>query len=161
MAKRKQRKDKESGVKVKVELIKKSSIGNKLSIKKMSEKEQGLYINENTFESKRDIEIKSLEKGNDLLSIHINGIAGKDCKTKAKGPNPLYYLGYSFDQTGKKLNLHNFINGEWKAYNDLEGWSVKEVEVSKRNKVYRLSSIYPVYDWIDDDGYNNFSNWVG
>jgi len=64
VAKRKQRKDKESGVKVKVELIKKSSIGNKLSIKKMSEKEQGLYINENTFESKRDIEIKSLEKGN-------------------------------------------------------------------------------------------------
>ena len=61
MAKRKQRKDKGNTVKVKVELIKK---GNKLSIKKMSEKEQGLYINENTFESKRDIEIKSLEKGN-------------------------------------------------------------------------------------------------
>ena len=45
---------KKDNVKVKVELIKKSSIGNKLSIKKMSEKEQGLYINENTFESKKE-----------------------------------------------------------------------------------------------------------
>lgn len=60
MAKRKQRKDKGNTVKVKVELIKK---GNKLSIKKMSEREQGLYLNKDTFESKRDIEIKSLEKG--------------------------------------------------------------------------------------------------
>ena len=61
MAKRKQRKDKGNTVKVKVELIKK---GNKLSIKKMSEKEQGLYLNKDTFESKRDIEIKNIEKGN-------------------------------------------------------------------------------------------------
>jgi len=41
-------------VKVKVGLVKKSSIGNKLSTNKMSEKEQGLYINENTFESKKE-----------------------------------------------------------------------------------------------------------
>ena len=26
-------------------------------------------------------------------------------------------------------------------------------------KVY-LSEIYPTYDWVDDDGYNNFGDWV-
>lgn len=26
-------------------------------------------------------------------------------------------------------------------------------------KVY-LSEIYPTYDWVNDDGYNNFGNWV-
>lgn len=108
-----------------------------------------------------DYEImKSLEKGNFLLGIHINGIKGKDGNTKTKGNNPFYYLGYSFDKTGKKLSLHNYIQGEWTEYTDLEGWSVNEVEESKRNKIYRLSTIYPVYDWIEDDGYNNFADWV-
>jgi hypothetical protein len=108
-----------------------------------------------------DYEIfKSLEKGNSIFAIHINGIKGKDGKTKTKGNNPLYYLGYSFDNTGKKIRLHNFINGKWVDYEDLDGWTVKEVSEDERNKIYRLSSIYPIYDWIEDDGYNNFANWI-
>ncbi|MGB5988751.1 MAG: TIR domain-containing protein [Marinifilaceae bacterium] len=108
-----------------------------------------------------DYEImKSLEKGNSMLGIHINGINGKDGKTKNKGNNPFYYLGYSFDSTGKKLNLHNFIEGKWTKYSDLDGWTVIEVDESKRNIVFRLSTLYSVYDWIDDDGYNNFGDWI-
>jgi hypothetical protein len=72
----------------------------------------------------------------------------------------LYYLGYSFDSIGKKLKLHHYINGKWIEYTDLDGWSVNEVSVDKRNKIYRLSSIYPIYDWVEDDGYNNFADWV-
>lgn len=105
--------------------------------------------------------MKSVEKGNDILAIHINGIKGKDGKTKTKGPNPLYYLGYSFSSNGKKLNLHDFVDGKWITYPDLDGWSVNEVEEKYRNKVYRLSSDYKIYDWVDDDGFNNFADWVG
>jgi len=104
--------------------------------------------------------MKSIEKGNHLLSIHINGIKGRDGKTKPKGNNPFYYLGYSFDSTGKKLSLHNFIQGKWTKYEDLEGWSVSQQDESNRNKIFRLSTIYPTYDWIEDDGYNNFATWV-
>ena len=44
-----------------------------------------------------DYEImKSLEKGNKLVGVHINSIKGKDGNTKVKGNNPFYYLGYSF-----------------------------------------------------------------
>ena len=122
-----------------------------------------ILVGSNTFERRWvSYEImKSIQRGNLLLSVHINNIGGRDSKTKVKGPNPLYYLGYSFDKTGKKLNLHDFINSEWKPYKDLEGWAVNEVEENKRNKIFRLSTIYPVYDWIDDDGYNNFATWVG
>lgn len=122
-----------------------------------------VLVGTNTFERRWvDYEImRSLYKGNDILAIHINSIKGKDGKTKSKGSNPLYYLGYSFDSTGKKLNLHNFIDGKWVAYTDLEGWSVSEVEEKDRNKIFRLSTIYPIYDWIDDNGYDNFAKWVG
>ena len=108
-----------------------------------------------------DYEImKSISKGNKILGIHINGIKGKDKKTKTKGNNPLYYLGFSYDNSGKKLNLHNFIQGKWIPYSDLDGWSVNEVAESKRNKIHRLSSIYSTYDWVEDNGFENFSSWV-
>ncbi|GHC43005.1 TIR domain-containing protein [Ulvibacter litoralis] len=108
-----------------------------------------------------DYEImKSLESGNNILAIHINGIKGKDGKTKSNGNNPLFYLGYSFDNTGKKLSLHNYIQNEWQKYTDLDGWTVKEVAESNRNKIFRLSTDYSIYDWIKDDGYNNFDKWI-
>lgn len=104
--------------------------------------------------------MKSMKRGNNIFCVHINSIKGKDGKTKTKGSNPLYYLGYSFSSDGTKLNLHDYIEGEWIKYPDLEGWNVKKVEESYRNKIYRLSKDYYIYDWIDDDGYNNFSKWV-
>jgi hypothetical protein len=104
--------------------------------------------------------MKSVARGNHIFAVHINSIKGKDEKTKSKGPNPLYYLGYSFSKDGKRLNLHDYIKGQWVKYSDLDGYSVKEVDEKYRNKIYRLSSDYSIYDWIDDNGYNNFSDWV-
>ncbi len=104
--------------------------------------------------------MKSMESGNHIFGVHINGIKGKDEKTKIKGPNPFRYLGYSFSDDGKKLNLHDYVNGKWIKYPDLEGWSVKEVDKGIRNKIYRLSDNYKTYDWNTDDGYNKFSTWV-
>lgn len=104
--------------------------------------------------------MKSMQVGNHIFGVHINGIKGKDSKTKTKGSNPLYYLGYSFSKDGTKINLHDYINRKWIKYPDLESYSVKKVDEKYRNKIYRLSEDYPVYDWIGDDGYNNFSKWT-
>jgi hypothetical protein len=104
--------------------------------------------------------MKSLSIGNHIFAVHINSIKGKDKKTKTKGPNPLYYLGYSFSKDGKTINLHDYINKKWVKYSDLDSYSVKEVDEKYRNKIYRLSSDYNIYDWNDDDGYDNFSDWV-
>jgi len=32
--------------------------------------------------------------------------------------------------------------------------------IEKNGKRVYLSEIYPTYDWINDDGYNNFGDWV-
>jgi len=121
-----------------------------------------VLVGTHTFERRWvDYEImKSLNKGNDIFAIHINGIKGKDEKTKNNGNNPLYYLGYSFDKTGEHLSLHNYIQSEWVDYEDLTGWTVNQVAEKGRNKIIRLSTIYPIYDWVKDDGYNNFAKWV-
>ena len=104
--------------------------------------------------------MKSLEVGNHIFFVYLNTIKGKDGKTKLKGSNPLYFLGISFSSDGKKLNLHDYVENKWVKYPDLEGWAVKEVPEEKRNKIFRLSSYYNIYDWVENDGYNNFSNWV-
>ena len=108
-----------------------------------------------------DYEImRSLSKSNKIIAIHINSIKGKDGKTKTKGNNPLYYLGYSFTSDGKKLRLHDYRGDKWVDYTDHDGWSVNQVDESRRNKIYRLSTHFPIYDWVDDDGYNNFADWI-
>ena len=104
--------------------------------------------------------MKSMSLGNHIFGVHINSIKGKNGKTKTKGSNPFYYLGYSFSKDGKRLNLHDYIKGKWIKYPDLDGWTVKQVEEKYRNKIYRLSTDYEVYDWVDDNGYKNFANWV-
>ena len=104
--------------------------------------------------------MKSFEKGNHIFCVHINSIKGKDSKTKSKGDNPLYFLGFSFSSDGKRLNLHDYVENKWIKYSDLDGWAVKEVDKKYRDKIYRLSDEYEIYDWVEDDGYNNFSNWV-
>lgn len=104
--------------------------------------------------------MKSMELGNHVFGVHINSIKGKDGKTKSKGNNPFRYLGYSFSQDGKKFNLHDLIEGKWIKYPDLDGWAVKQVDEKYRNKIFRLSSNYSVYDWNDDNGYENFADWV-
>jgi len=105
--------------------------------------------------------MKSMAKGNKLIAVHINSIKCKNGKTKTKGPNPFYYLGYSFSENGKRLNLHDYIKSKWVKYSDLDGYAVNEVDEKYRGKIYRLSSDYPIYNWVDDDGYNNFSKWIG
>ena len=108
-----------------------------------------------------DYEImKSIKAGNHIFAVHINGIKCKNEKTKSNGNNPLYYLGYSFDKTGKKIQLHNYINSKWIDYEDLDGWTVNQVPEKDRSKIFRLSTIYSIYDWNSDDGFNNFKDWI-
>ncbi len=105
--------------------------------------------------------MKSIEKGNNILGIHINGVKDKYGNIKGKGPNPFDYLGYQYSEDGKKLHLYEGVGGKWVEYTDLESYKLNQTAPeSLRGKFFRLSSIYRVYDWIKDDGYNNFASWV-
>jgi len=104
--------------------------------------------------------MQSFKRGNEVFGVHINSIKCKNGNCKTKGLNPFNYLGYSFSSDGKYLNLHDLIEGKWIKYRDLEGWAVKEVPVVNRNQIFKLSNLYNVYCWKDDNGYDNFSNWV-
>lgn len=106
--------------------------------------------------------MKSMYKGNRMLGVHINGIKDKHKKTKENGSNPFYYLGYKFSEDGKTINLYDFIQGQWQEYKDLAPYSLKNTApIADRGRIIRLSTVIPTYDWVDNNGYENFSSWVG
>jgi len=107
--------------------------------------------------------LKSFKKGNHLFGVHINSIKSKDGKTKIKGPNPLEYVGVTFSDSGLTATLWEKINDKWFEYDKIDSSASYRVEVAPkyRGNGYNLARFYSVYDWVADDGFNNFSEWVG
>jgi len=108
--------------------------------------------------------LKSFRKGNAILAIHINSIRGKDQATKSKGLNPLSYVGVTFSESGLTATLWEKVNGDWKQYSEVDGsasYQTGGVAQQYRGKGFNFAQWYPEYDWVADDGYNNFASWVG
>ena len=105
--------------------------------------------------------MESMQRGNGLFGVHINGIKDKDRLTKVLGPNPFEYLGLRSNADGTSLQLFEWNNSTWQLYPDLDGYALKTQLPSEQcGQFYQLTKWFPVYDWIADHGYNNFSAWV-
>jgi MTH538 TIR-like domain (DUF1863) len=107
--------------------------------------------------------MKSFKRGNEIIAIHINSITGRDRKTKLPGPNPLSYLGVVFSDSGLTTTLRDKIEGKWIDYTDVDGcasYRTDGVAPEYRGKGFQFSKLFSTYDWVADDGYNNFAAWV-
>jgi hypothetical protein len=107
--------------------------------------------------------MKSFKRGNAILAIHINSIPGKDRQTKALGPDPLRCLGVTFSASGLTATLHQKANGTWGEYNEVDGCAshrIAAVAEQYWGQGFHFGRLFPTYDWIEDNGYDNFSTWV-
>jgi hypothetical protein len=105
--------------------------------------------------------MKSVEKGNVMLGVHINGIKGKDQMTKTNGPNPFDFLGLSISADGKTASPFEWDGSKWVAYPDLGNFTIPQVPLGERGKFLQLSHWFPVNDWVAHKGFENFSSWIG
>ncbi|MDO8770521.1 MAG: TIR domain-containing protein [Burkholderiaceae bacterium] len=104
--------------------------------------------------------MKSIERGNAVLGIHINGIRDRHGATHPQGPNPFEYLGLQIGADGRTGTPTVWSGQQWAYYDDLEAFSINEQSVDKRGKNLQLKTWLRTYDWVTDDGFNNFSRWV-
>jgi hypothetical protein len=104
--------------------------------------------------------MKSLERGNRVIGIHINAIKGKDQMVKGIGPNPFDYLGLEISADGTKGTPTEYKDNKWVYYSDLGSFAVNQQPAANRGKNLRLSHWLRVYDWVSDKGYDNFSSWI-
>lgn len=107
--------------------------------------------------------LKSFKKGNHIFGVHINSIRSKDRTTKKLGPNPLEYVGVSFSKDGEIATFWEKVGESWREYEEIDGRATHKVQVPSKlhGKGYDLGKFYETYDWIEDEGFENFSEWVG
>lgn len=106
--------------------------------------------------------IHSMFLGNRVIGVHINSIKGKDANTKTLGPNPFDYLQIRYNADGTTVSYLEWNGAAWVDYVDYPSYRLKTQAPShKWGNGYQLSSERRVYDWVADDGYNNFSTWIG
>ena len=109
--------------------------------------------------------MKSMRRGNKIFGLHINSIRGKNRLTKPLGPNPFLYLGLTFSDSGiTRTSWEKNTEGKWQHYEEIGDsarYQGKAASEQYRGKGINLTQFYPVYDWAANDGYNNFSKWVG
>ena len=104
---------------------------------------------------------KSIDVGNHLFAVHINGIKGKDQKTKSFGINPFDWLGLKFNSNGTEASPIIYNGSEWITYGKISLIKLSTaMSQSYWNNSYKLSHWFKIYEWNDNDGYNNFSTWV-
>ncbi len=103
--------------------------------------------------------LKSYDRGNKLLGVHINGVEDKNQQVFPQGRNPFDYLGFFISEHDKKLTYYEHDGTEWKTYQDLPPKSTS-FEAKWCGRGYKLSNWVPCYDWSAGNGYKNFALWV-
>jgi hypothetical protein len=104
---------------------------------------------------------RSMFRGNKLIGIQINSIKGKDGLTKALGPNPFEYLALQYNANGTAVTPKEWNGSGWVDSPDMESYNLTQQSGSHNwGKLVQLSTWYPVYDWVANDGYNNFDKWI-
>ena len=106
--------------------------------------------------------IESIQRRNLLIGVHINGIPDKSRRTSPPGRNPLEHLALSIADDGTSVKVLQYSSGDWIPFADSPGWSLsKPAPAERRGKSLQLSTMYRVYDWVTDNGPENFDRWLG
>jgi len=101
--------------------------------------------------------VKSFDKGNGLLGIHIHKIKNEERKTDYKGENPFEYVGVYIDEKGR-ASYCEWNGSEWVIFKDYPECSRNFSNEYWTGKIYTFSA--NIYDWVDNDGYNNIGEWI-
>lgn len=104
--------------------------------------------------------MKSIERGNEVVGVHINAIRGKDGQVKALGPNPFDYLGLKISPDGARGTPTIWNGNAWTDYQDLGAFSVRQQPQDIRGKNLQLKTWLLTYDWVANNGFGNFKDWV-
>lgn len=104
--------------------------------------------------------MKSVERGNIVIGIHINAIRDRHGNVHSQGPNPFDYLGLHISADGKTGTPYIWSENAWVAYRDLAAFEISQQPIDMRGKFFQLSHWLPTHDWVADKGFDNFANWI-
>ncbi|EGQ8495345.1 TPA: TIR domain-containing protein [Vibrio parahaemolyticus] len=105
--------------------------------------------------------VRSVLKGNGLLTVHIHNLKDKNGYTTSKGIDPLSCIGVY--KSGENIYFAEKNDDKWEKYGDYQSpISAKVLKFSepKDNVVLPLSRFYSNYDFVNNNGRENISKWI-
>lgn len=104
---------------------------------------------------------RSIVKGNGLLVVRIHNMQNQLRQVSQIGPNPLDYMGVYRANDGRILLAELNPQLQWVAYSDYtQGVVLPKTWQQPTNEVLALSRYATSHDYVTDNGYLNFPNWV-
>ena len=102
--------------------------------------------------------LRAVEKGMGVFGIRIHKLKCPNGGVDSMGSNPFSFLGYG--TKNEKLNPMVKYDTGWKDAPMLGTIDVSAAAYLAGTNKPILDSLFAVYDWVNDDGYNNFGKWV-
>lgn len=115
--------------------------------------------------------VKSFSEGKGILPLYINRIPSRNEGILVRGINPLTRLAVGVSPDARSLAFYERSGSSWLPYRDLPSDSNRTTNSIyfgddrygdyPAGKRYTFSDLFPdAYDWILDDGYSNFADWI-
>lgn len=115
--------------------------------------------------------LKSFERGNGILGLHVNRIKDRHSRITSRGLNPLDRLGFEISEDGRKISFLELNIGKWQSNRDIPEITNKQSNTlfyppnfwgnnSDWGKFFRFSDVFPSYCWVNDGGRSYFADWV-
>lgn len=105
--------------------------------------------------------VRSVLKGNGLLSVDIHEVKNKDRETSQKGVNPLDHIGLYKTDIG--IYFAEKKDAKWVKYEDYT-LAVSDTDLwfdaPTTNTVVPLSKHCMRYDFVNQDGRKNIDGWI-
>jgi hypothetical protein len=102
---------------------------------------------------------RSFMRGNGLLAVRIHSIADLNKRTSTAGSNPFDDLAFSVD--GDRVRFREYMTSGWKPARDVGSIALNEVAYDLNGYTnHTLSTVFPIYDWEEDDGFDNIGDWI-
>ena len=98
-------------------------------------------------------------RGNGLFAIKIHSLTSLHTPVTAAGANPFDNLAFAVD--GDQVRFKEYMTTGWQPARDVPSMVLKDVTYNLNGLTnHTFSTIFPIYDWKDNDGYNNIGTWI-
>lgn len=102
--------------------------------------------------------VRSFYRGSGLLAINVAGLTNFG-RRSLQGPNPFQSL--AFTVAGDTVSWKEKNGESWRSYTDVPKMRLSEVAYDLRGMNNNtFSCMFPIYDWVANDGYNNLGAWI-
>lgn len=102
---------------------------------------------------------RSFMRGNGLLAVRIHGITSLHSPAALQGDNPFDCLAFTVDN--QTVGFKEIKTTGWQPASDVTTMPLSDVayDLGGRNN-HTFSSIFPIYDWTINRGYDNLGSWI-